>query len=312
MIQQSIEHQSQRTNMNLFYSSNQDQLQAEESKEHNASDICQPRGFHLNQLHMLMNVVYYDFKVCTSHFSNCYFKEFIKNKYNILIPVFLLVVLLIAILLYSKEYKSNRYAYVSEVEVYQYFSGIKMEYVANISRNKKSVILEYENKDSVVSLDSTPVYIKDKENVVFPKEMSIVFPLKDEQYQVNALSEIYKENGLYYLNIRNLNEAYDHMFFYDGGNLYFFVENVTLVVGNKNIELSPLSYVNASYGNFVEYYDYENDVYGMIDISDRDEVNVKNEFMTINVVLDEVVYKEGFTLLTNDFSFLTKINDMNK
>ena len=239
-------------------------------------------------------------------------KEFIKNKYNILIPVFLLVVLLIAILLYSKEYKSNRYAYVSEVEVYQYFSGIKMEYVANISRNKKDVILEYENKDSAVSLDSTPVYIKDKENVVFPKEMSIVFPLKDEQYQVNALSEIYKENGLYYLNIRNLNESYDHVFFYDGGNLYFFVENVILVVGNKNIELSPLSYVNASYGNFVEYYDYQNDVYGMIDISDRDEVNVKNEFMTINVVLDEVVYKEGFTLLTNDFSFLTKINDMNK
>ena len=53
--------------------------------------------------------------------------------------------------------------------------------------------------------------------------MSIVFPLKDEQYQVNALSEIYKENGLYYLNIRNLNKTYDHIFYYDGNNLYYFV-----------------------------------------------------------------------------------------
>ena len=71
-------------------------------------------------------------------------KDFIKNKYNVLIPIFLLVVLLIAILLYAKEYRSNRYAYVSEVGVYQYFSGTKMEYIANISRNKKNVILEYE------------------------------------------------------------------------------------------------------------------------------------------------------------------------
>lgn len=239
-------------------------------------------------------------------------KEFIKNKYNILIPVFLLVVLLIAILLYSREYKSNRYAYVNEVDVYQYFSDVKMEYVAKISRNKKNVILEYENRDSIVSLDSTPVYIKDKDNVIFPKEMSIVFPLKDEQYLVNSLSEIYKEHGLYYLSIRNLKESYDHMFLYDGKNLYFFIEKVDLVVDNKSIELSPLSYVNASYGNFVEYYDYANDTYGVIEISNYEEVIVKNNYMTINVALDEVVYKDSFTLLTNDFSFLTKINDMNK
>lgn len=239
-------------------------------------------------------------------------KEFIKNKYNILIPVFLLIVLLIAILLYSKEYKSNRYAYVSEVDVYQYFSGTKMEYVANISRNKKGVVLEYENKDYVVSLDSTPVYVKDKDNVIFPKEMSIVFSLKDEQYQVNALSEIYKEHGLYYLSLRNIKESYDHVFFYDGSNLYFFIDEVTLIVGNKTIELSPLSYVSASYGNFVEYYDYANDTYEMIDISNNDEVFVKNDYMNVNVTLDEIVYKDGFTLLINDFSFLSKIIDMNK
>lgn len=48
-------------------------------------------------------------------------KEFIKNKYNVLIPIFLLIVLLIALLLYTKEYKNNRYAEIKEVEVYQYF-----------------------------------------------------------------------------------------------------------------------------------------------------------------------------------------------
>lgn len=239
-------------------------------------------------------------------------KEFIKNKYNILIPIFLLLVLLIAILLYAREYKNNRYAYVDEVEVYQYFSGVKMEYVAKISRNKKNVILEYENRDSVVSLDSTPIYIKDNGNVIFPKEMSVVFPLKNTQYQVNSLAEVYMEYDLYYLNIRNLNKTYDHIFYYDGSNLYFFVDNVTLVVENEVIELSPMSYVSASYGNFVEYYNYSTDTYGMIDISNNSKVIVKNDYMTINVTLDEVVYKDSFTLLTNDFSFLSKITDMNE
>ena len=155
-------------------------------------------------------------------------KDFIKNKYNIIIPIFLLIVLLLALLLYTKEYKNNRYAEVNEVEVYQYFSGVKMEYTAKISRNRKNVILDYENNDFAVSLDSTPVYLKEKDNVIFPKEMSIFFPLKNTQYKVNALAEIYKDNDLYYLNIRNLNETIDHIFYFDGNNLYFFVDIVTL------------------------------------------------------------------------------------
>lgn len=238
-------------------------------------------------------------------------KEFIKNKYNLLIPVFLLVVLLIAVLLYTNEYKNNRYAEMKEVSVYQYFSGIKMEYTAIIGRNRSNVVLEYENKDLVVSLDSTPIYLKDNDSVIFPKEMSVVFPLKQREYQVNALAEVYKENELYYLNIRNLNKTFDHIFFYDGNNLYFFVDGVTLTVGDEVIELGPMSYVSASYMNFVEYYDKGTDTYGMINIT-NEKVVVKNDYMTINVVGDEIVYKDNFAFLTKDFSVLTKVTDMEK
>lgn len=236
-------------------------------------------------------------------------KEFIKNRYNILIPVFLLIVLLIAVILYTNEYKNNRYASVEEVEVYQYFSGIKMEYTALVSRNRKNVILEYENNDYVVSLDSTPVYIKDTDNVIFPKEMSIVFPLKDMQYQVSALAEVYMENDLYFLNIRNLNKTYEHAFYYDGNNLYFFIDKVTLTVGDREIELSPLSYVNASYLNFVEYYDRENDVSEVIEIT-NEKVLVSNDYMSIDVTMDKVIYQDSFSLLTKDFGSLTKITEM--
>lgn len=236
-------------------------------------------------------------------------KEFIKNKYNIIIPVFLLIVLLIALLLYTKEYKNNRYANVNDVEVYQYFSGIKVEYIAKISRNKKNVILDFENTESVVSLDSTPIYVKDKDSVIFPKEMCIMFPFDTIQYQVNALAEVYKNNNLYYLNIRNFDKNLDHAFYYDGNNLYFFIDEVELIVGDKSVKLSPMSYVNASYLNFVEYYDKDSDTFEIIEVNNEDII-VRNDYMTIDVGSDKVIYNNSFYLLGKDFSFFKKITDM--
>ena len=130
-------------------------------------------------------------------------KEFIKKNYNILIPVFLVLVILIAVILYVREYKNNRYAENKDISVYQYFSGHKMDYIAKIGRNRKGVVLNFEPKDFAVSLDSTPVYVNNDKyvDVIFPKEMAIFFPLKDISYQVDALSELYIKND--YAGIRH-------------------------------------------------------------------------------------------------------------
>lgn len=236
-------------------------------------------------------------------------KELLKKKYNILIPIFLLIVILIAVLLYTREYKNNRYTNLEEVEVYQYFTSSKIEYIAIVGRNKKNVILSYNNKDFDVSLDSTPVYLKDKKSVIFPKEMAIVFPLEDKVYKVSALSEIYEENNLYYLNIKNLNKSYNHAFLYDGKNTYFFIDEVTVTVGDTTFTLSPMSYLTCSYLNLLEYYDKENDSYNQIEINSG-SVIVSNNYMKVDVSLDKVLYEKSFTLLPNDFSVLTKISDI--
>ncbi len=234
--------------------------------------------------------------------------DFIKKRYNILIPVFLIIVLSVALILYNREYKNNRYAKTEDSEVYQYFSGVKMEYTASISRNKKDVILEYTPKDYVVNLDSIPIYIKDKDRVIFPKEMSIVLPLNNREYQVNALAEIYKENNLYYLNLRDLNQSFDHAFLYDGKDLYFFIDSVSITVGSEEINLSPLSYLTCTHNSLLEYYDKETDTYGQIDV--ENSALVTNDYMTINVNTDRIIYNDGFLLLTNDFSALQKVTEI--
>ena len=203
-------------------------------------------------------------------------KQFIKEKYNILIPVFLIIVILIAVFLYTREYKNNRYAKTEEVDVYQYFSGLKLEYKAKISRNKKNVILKYEPKDEV--------------------------------YSISSLAEVYKKNNLYYLNQKNINTPQDHAFYYDGIDLYFFPEATTIEVGSQKIELSPMSYLNCSYQSLLEYYDKANDTYKKIDLTDENVI-VSNDYYKIDVTLDKVIYQNSFRILDNDFSSLPKINE---
>ena len=237
-------------------------------------------------------------------------KEFIKSKYSILIPTFLVIVLLIALILYIKEYKENRYVNMSSEEVYQYFSEIKLEYKANIGRNRKKVVLKYEPSSEVVNLDNVPIYLNGKDRVIFPKEMSLFMVLNDKQYQVSSLSEIYKKNDLYYLRYKNVNNVFDYSFLYDGGNLYFFLDEVSVNINDREIvKLSPLSYINCSYQNFSEYYDKEKDEFKSIDLKNSDIVTVTNDYMTVDVTMDKVVYKNGFTILNNDFSTLIKLVD---
>ncbi len=238
-------------------------------------------------------------------------KNFIKEKYNILIPIFLIVVILIAVLLYTKEYKSNRYATSKEIEVYQYFSKAKLEYTSIISRNKKDVILAFNPKDEVVNLSSIPIYIKDKDNVIFPKEMLIVIPIEDKVYITSPLAELYKKNGLYYLNQKNINKPLDHVFYYDGVDLYFFPEETELQVKDTKIKLSPMSYVNCSYQNLLEYYDKENDTYTQIELT-NETVIVSNDYYKVDVTLDKVIYQNSFRILDNDFTSLPKITELEK
>lgn len=237
-------------------------------------------------------------------------KQFIKEKYNILIPIFLGVVILIALFLYGREYKNNRYAYEKEQEVYQYFSTNKIEYKAKISRNRKNVVLDIKSDDFNVNLDSTPIYIKDSDKVIFPKEMSAFFPIEDRQYLLNALVELYKENDLYYINQKNINKSFDYMFLYDGKDLYFFIDSVKVTVGDREINLSPMSYVDCSYLNFISIYDKETDTYEVIELDNTmTTVLVENKYMTIDVASDKVIYKDDFTLLLNDFSMIAKLVD---
>ena len=115
--------------------------------------------------------------------------EFIKQRYKIFIPIMVVLVLLITVYYLYREYKYDNYRNKQEYDVYQYFGGVRKDYKAIITYNLKDIIIGIEDKEKEIQYDSTPVYFASEEKILFPNEMSIVFPLQDgNQYKLYKYS----------------------------------------------------------------------------------------------------------------------------
>ena len=77
-------------------------------------------------------------------------------------------------------------------------------------------------------------------------------------------------------------------YFFKGGRLDIIIQNIILSVSS---------------------YDKENDIFETINIT-NEKVIVKNDYMTIDVASDKVVYKDSFSFLIKDFNMLNKFNDI--
>lgn len=235
-------------------------------------------------------------------------QQIIKENYKLIIPIALMFVIFIAFIVYYKISIDNSYHVDTEEKVYQYFSSKKYEYTAIVSKNKKDVIVDFKPQDIKVNLDSTPIYYQKKNIVIFPKDMSVVMPtISCAEYLSKGYSYITYENGIFNLTTDKYNDRLNHYFLYDGKNLYFFIENVTLTINKEKIKLSPFSYVVEKENDYITYYDKESDISKTIKISD-DETKVENEYYTVYITKDNIDYYGDDVILTADISQLNTID----
>lgn len=239
------------------------------------------------------------------------FKKFILENYKLLIPVMLLLIVFLAFIIYYFVSKNFTFSEVTTKSYYQYLGGEKITYDVEVTKNAKGVITKLNPVGRSVEYDSTPLYDSNKDIVIFPKDMSVVVPLINcAEYLTKANSYIKYENKRYSLITDKYNQFLSHYFFYDGHDLYFFIEDVTLVVDKKEIELSPFSYVVVS-NNEIIYYDKVSDTMKILDKNSSD-VYVKNDYYTVYVGADYIDYYDQRVILTEDVSYLSTIDEMRR
>lgn len=212
--------------------------------------------------------------------------DFCKKKYKILIPIMVVFVLLITVYFLYREYKYDNYRNKQDTLVYQYFGGIKNEYTAIITYNLNDVIVSVEAKDKKIEFDSTPIYYKEKNMVLFPNEMSIVFPLREgSQYKLYKNSVYEKNDNIHMIKNNTDKSEYSYFFLFDGKGLFFFPDEVTLKIdGREYAKLSSMSYVKIIGGYSMEYYDKEKEKAEVIEIEGK-KITAEND--KINVGLSE-------------------------
>ena len=211
-------------------------------------------------------------------------KKFFQQEYKMLIPIMVVFVLLITLFFLYKEYKYDNYRNKLEAEVYQHFGGMKTEYTAIVTYNLKDIIVDVEPKEVKIEYDSTPIYYKDAKKVLFPNPMLAAFPLREgSQYKLYKYSIYENADSIHTIENRTYKGEYDYFFLYDGEELFFFPDKVTLNINDKKYkELSPMSYLSLVGGYTLTYYDYESDTSEIIEIEGK-KISISSEFINASL-----------------------------
>ncbi len=224
------------------------------------------------------------------------------NKDTILKVSIVLITLLFIFIIYqifNNIILKNKKVDLSGQNYYQYFYGMYQEYGGKIDliRDKESVQLKLES-GKILNLDSTPIYYKDiLRKVILPSKMEIVQPSSGTLYKIDEFSNVFQENASMYVKKFNSENGkmLDNVFLYDGEDLYFFVDETIITIGDQEITVSPLSYCIVNYRQNIEIYDYEKNEYTIIpeDIAKTVDVQATNAKRDYNINLSVDTFNMG-------------------
>lgn len=227
-------------------------------------------------------------------------KEFINKHYVILIPICLIIILILAFAIYNIHRLYVNHTTDEKASFYQYFAGRKVEYEGTLKINRKNNIVDLDTGKQKIDLTSVPVYYKeDKVKVLLPQSMTIVRPLSGykQEKTVNFSTITWdKDNTAYLLKSNEYDAEITNSFLYDGVDLYFFLTETNIKIGNDEIKLSPMSYIRVNVGNSLEYYDHESDTYKMMEIT-TEQVIATNKDFEVNLSSDKVTNYDDIILL---------------
>lgn len=242
------------------------------------------------------------------------------KRYNLAkIGIVLVAVILIFIIyrIFNAVVLKNEQIDLTGNNYYQYLVGLYYEYSGKIELAKKGDIkqLLFEN-GKVTTLDSTPIYYKDiLGKVIFPEKMAVVDAESGAIYKTDEFSVLLKDGTN--MNIKkfkkNNTKNIKNTFLYDGRDMYFFLENMTITIGKKKYEVSPLSYAIVNYRQNVEIYNYDKNEYTVVDektaTSNSDVIATnKNEDYSINMSVDSFKTNSVDQLLIKNMEYINKLD----
>lgn len=139
--------------------------------------------------------------------------------------------------------------------LYSFQLDWKQDYAGVTKFSRKDGVTTVKNDGKSFEAGSTPFYYEGGQRVLLPQNMIGCLTQKPLFGRVNYFTELYAENGTFYAQNGSRTKELAQTFLFDGGDLFVFLEPVTLRWEDKEIPLPSLSYVIVRYNQSVEYYD---------------------------------------------------------
>jgi len=223
-----------------------------------------------------------------------------KTRILIFTILLLFLVLIAAFVVFTFYRKQNVYKF-DNYKLYQYFTGIKVEYDGKVTITSDGDIVKISNSDGVENVEGLPIYFQEENQVFFAKNMHLVIPrIQTKSYRINYFSKISVNiddtQNIANLNYKNKDIYLEDSFIFDGENLYLFPYGTNVTIDGKVYNLSPLSYIIVNYKDQIEFYDKTSDKYTIIDTHEKDVIASVGSF-NINLSTDTILYDSGNRLL---------------
>ncbi len=140
--------------------------------------------------------------------------------------------------------------------------------------------------------------------------MAVIYPKTRAMYKINQFSTLDAEDGTIYLSTylddKEKNISMENKVLFDGNNLYLFLAKTKIQIGEQEYEVSPLSYAIVTYNQGIELYDYEKDMYYILETG-KQNIIAENEEYKINMSTDILISGKTEQLLVRNINYLDSI-----
>lgn len=216
-------------------------------------------------------------------------------------------VLLLVLVLLVYWYTDGLASYHPNGETHQYVKGMKIDYTDSaVFREQDGSVYITEGSSKMPAID-VPIVHTGSTDLTLTRNMAVYAPNNGSQIsKVNSFTTVSEKDGRTTFAVGKKSASQFGGFLFDGEDLYIFLEDVVLTVGNGDYPLPAMSYVKVRYGDSVEYHNSQTDEDKVIGI---DGVDVIAKTSSYSLELDKDVLKKGSNkeLLFSAIDVLTTI-----
>lgn len=207
------------------------------------------------------------------------------------------VVLFLLLVLFICWYGDGLSSYEPEGITFYYQAGVRMEQNAGTKYKQSKDVILVEGESGEQSIDTVPILFSEENKMLLSTNYLVMTPKQGNACRrVNAFTTVLEKNGLITFRQEKKSTSLMGGFLYDGDNTYVFLEPMTMVIGAKEINLEPLSYVRVLYRQTVEYYNSADDTHELIYTGDMD-IEATNDEYTLDLGRDVIHTPTGEYLI---------------